>query len=95
MAHKTTTLGRLTLDHVAIIAAIATGMATYSTEQAINESVKAIWGKYEFRHVVEMQEIVMLHSHAEHYKGTEAYVVLNYLHDTLVNLKRIEQILDR
>ena len=94
MAHEKQ-FGRLIVEHVVSIAAIATGMATDSTEQAINESVKAIWGKYEFRHVVEMQEIVMLHSHAEHYKGTEAYVVLNYLHDTLVNLKRIEQILDR
>ena len=94
MAHEKQ-FGRLIVEHVVSIAAMAKGMATEETEKAINESVKAIFGKYEFKHVVEVQEIVMLHSHAERYKGTEAYVVLEHLHDALVHLKRIEQILDR
>jgi len=95
MAHKQTTFGRLTLEHVVSIAAIAEGMAVEETRKAIQESVKSIWGEFEFRHVVEVLEIGRFNAHAERYRGTEAFVVLHHLHDALVHLKRIEQILDR
>lgn len=94
MAHEKQ-FSRLIVEHVVSIAAIAEGMAVEETRKAIQESVKAICGEYEFRHVVEVLEIGKFNAHAERYRGTEAFVVLHHLHDALVNLKRIEQILDR